>query len=104
MTDTVLGKIQSITIENAEGRFGIYVTLVGESTGVQDSKTIWTSNLKDDPIDSATSRRISEVFSWLYGLMDAAKVSNFNDLQNVPVMITYEDNLLKSWRILTEVI
>lgn len=81
-----LGKITSIDIENIDGHFGLFITLEGGGCGVND---YFGKNYIVDKIQK---------------LMKDAKVSKMFLLKNKPVEITFEGNLLKEWRILTEVL
>lgn len=86
MNDKVLGKITFIDIENVDGYFGLFVTLEGNGYGVTDFIG------KDYLCDKIKL------------LMEEAKVSTLSSLKNKPVEIIFEDNTLKKWRILKEVL
>ena len=109
MKEKLLGKIESIHFGLEDGRFGLSVTLTGNGMGVVsnfvawDPETVkvtkytkWTEKERDAELVKIM-RKISE-------LLDQAKISNINDLVNVPVEIELESNRLYDWRILTEVL
>jgi len=124
MTRKVLGKIESVDFGHCgyqECCIGISFTLVGETGGVSDAKCVWDPNMITAPNPSSNSIEIDsvestgwtekdrskqndEVMRYISDLLHQAKIHSLNDLQGVPVEITYEGNTLQSWRILTEVI
>ena len=85
---------------------GASFTIGGEGWGVGDFWGTWA----DDPSERAkwtfadqndefakTTRRLVE-------LLKAAKKSDVSQLVGTPVEVTFDGNLLKSWRVLTEVV
>jgi len=104
-----LGKIVSIDIKIEEGRIGLFSHLTSvdgdtvfinpscwDPQTVNSDKAKWSGEDRDKDL-SIIMRRISE-------LLDAAKVSSLSELNGKPVEITISENMIKSWRILTEVI
>jgi len=104
-----IGKIQKIKFGYGgyqDAMIGVSFTLGGESWGVSDFWGAWagercesTQWSEQDRINTLgeTSMRISKI-------LDDSKKKDLNDMLNVPIECTFDGNLLKSWRILTEVI
>lgn len=106
-----IGKIQSVAFGMGgydDAMLGLTVTLGSDkdSWGVGDFKGTWACEpgkytkwtLQDQTEHWGTMVR------WIGELLAAAKVSTVSDLKGIPVEVTFDDNLLKSWRILTEAI
>src|SRR5690349_154756 len=107
-----LGKIQAVTVGMGgyqEAMFGVGFTLGGEGWGVNDWWGFWSrSQMKrsehckwteDERLDA-----LRDTFVRLDALMKDAKVTDSARLKGVPVEVVIEENTLKSWRILTEVL
>lgn len=109
MIEKQLGKIQGISVGFGgydDAMFGVSVSLGSGCWGINDFRGTWGHDpdkrakwTKEDQI-----RYFGETMKWLHDLMKAAEVNNVSELKGVPVEITTENNRLKSWRILTEVI
>jgi hypothetical protein len=109
---TELGKIQKVSFGHGgyqEACIGINFTLGGEGWGVGSSETAWdaemiecTNNCKWTEEDR--SKQYDEIVRYISRLLKEAKVSNVNDLEGVPIEATFDGQLLRDWRILTEVI
>lgn len=108
MDGKFLGKISNIYIGKEDSRFGIFITLSGEYT-TQTSYTAW------DPEDiipdehhkwgeNDRDKELSKIMRKLSKIMSDAKVTKFNNLLNIPIEMEFENNMLKDWRILTEVL
>ena len=104
-----LGKISNV--EFGMGGYqdvciGVSFTLEGKSWGVSDFWGCWA--LKWDQHCEWTEKdRINDlgnIVLKIATLLEDAKVKGVSDLKNVPVEATFEDNKLKSWRILKEVL
>lgn len=108
-----IGKIERFSVGHG-GRddvmFGVSVTLSGPGWGVSDFKGVWSPAAFGPPPDYAKwneedrDRDISATFRWLDQLLKDAKVKDVRDLVGKPIEATFDDQLLKSWRILTEVL
>ena len=106
-----LGRIVSVKLGDGgydDAMFGFTFYL---STGSGGSVCDFWGTWGHEPNESCkwTKTEQNEVFLDCFlrvkKLMKQAKVSNFNQLKNVPIEITWDDkNRLKSWRILTEVL
>ena len=89
-----------------EAMFGVSFTLGGDSWGIGDFIGAWGM----EPSEHAEWDEHDQDLQWgtmcrrLIELMEAAEVDSVADLKNTPVEVTTEGGILKSWRILTEVI
>lgn len=110
---TLLGKIYSISYGlggRDDVQFGLTVELKGNGWGTVDFIGVWDYNHIETPSEYATwteesrtnklvalNRKISE-------LLKITNVKTIDQLKNKPVEATFENGILKSWRILTEVL
>lgn len=112
MTEKKLGKISQVRFGHGgyqDAMLGIHLTFTGEGWGVDTSIAHWDaeqipcsdrskwSEQDRDNWYASTMRRVST-------LLADAKVRDVMALMNKPVEVTFEDNTLKGWRLLTEVI
>lgn len=77
--------------------------------GVQDSRSAWDAeNIKYSKNSKWTEadrdKKYAEIVRYLSKLLKDAKVNSIDKLKGIPVEVTFEDNMLKEWRILTEVL
>lgn len=104
-----LGKIQKVRVGFGgydDAMFGVAFTLGGaDGWGVSDWKGPWTTKVTESTkwTEADRSHEFDTVMRWLWQLCKEAKVTTVDQLQGIPVEVTFEDNRLKSWRILTEV-
>lgn len=102
--DRYLGKIADIDLRDWDGQLGIYINLhgsVGTCTllgGVPE----WYERSSFTPTERIMilGRAVDEI----YRHMKKAKVTRLQDLKNKPVEMIFENHVLKSWRILEEVL
>ena len=107
-----LGKIQSVKFGHGgyqDACIGLSVTLGNGSWGVGDFKGAWDPNIISWSIDSKwseedRSKNIDETVRFISKLLNDAKVNSVDKLKNIPVEVTFDGNMLKEWRILTEVL
>lgn len=109
MIEKQLAKISSVSVGFGgydDAMFGVSVAFTHGCWGVNDFKGWWAAKpgknakwTREDQI-----KRWGENMEWLKDLMRDAKVESVAALRNTPVELTLENNQLKSWRILTEVI
>ena len=109
MTTIELGKIKSVRFGFGgyqDAQFGLTVDMGGDGWGVGDFKGWWSSPPSSGAKWTEADRRegFSDLTLWLIDLMTQAKVHDVADLHGVPVEITFDGNLLKSWRVLSEVL
>ena len=108
-----LGKIECVKFGHVgynEAQLGLQFTFSGGSWGVvYNSDAFWDAELiectshcdwSDDDRDEAYAKIMREVSS----LLAQAQVHDIYELKGKPVECTFDGNLLKSWRILTEVL
>jgi hypothetical protein len=108
-TRTELGRIQQISFGwggYQDAMIGVSITLGGQAWGVGDFKGAWgvehTEHCKwaeDDRL-----RQLGEACIWLRDLLTKAKKQTLGDLEGIPIEATFDGNLLKSWRVLDEVL
>jgi hypothetical protein len=108
-TRTELGRIQKISFGwggYQDAMIGINLTLGGQSWGVGDFKGTWGIERSDRAQWSEEDRlrQLGEACMWLRDLLTKAKKQTLDDLVGVPIEATFDGNLLKSWRVLEEVL
>jgi hypothetical protein len=107
-----LGKIENISFGYGgyqDCMLGLSVTLGNGEWGVQDFKGNWDAeSIKVTEYTQWTEtdrdRDYSNLVRFISKLLKQAKVSNIEQLKGKPVEVTFDSNLLKEWRILTEVL
>lgn len=109
MSGEKLGKIQDVRFGFGgyqDAMIGISFTLGGDGWGVGDFWGDWSIKRSDTAKWSEADRmgRLAETVWRIKELLDDAKVRNVEDLKDIPVMVSFEGNTLKSWRVLKEVL
>lgn len=111
MTEKKIGKIVSIKLGYGgyqDAQFGLSVDLGGKSWGVYDFKGCWSIDTKCDRnckwTESDRDKNFSDTMRFINDLLRKAKKQSINELKNVPIEVTFENDRLKSWRILEEVL
>ena len=107
-----LGKITSVRFGLGgyqDACLGLSVSLGDGSWGVGDFKGTWDAeSIKRSEYAKWTeedrSKGYDETMRFLSKLLKEAKVDSVDKLKDVPVEVTFDGNVLKEWRILTEVI
>ena len=89
--------------------FGVYFDLGGDGWGCSSWMGTWSPGLrKHKPGDQWDESNRDETFSKLCRhideLLNQAKVTKLDQLIGKPIIATFDGNLLKRWRLLTEVI
>ena len=107
-----LGKIEDIRfgLGGYQGAMlGLHVTLGNSGWGVGDSRANWdaeqikwTENTQWS--ESDRDKWFSEIMRYVSKLLKEAKVDSVDKLKGKQVEVTFDGNMLKSWRILTEVL
>ncbi len=104
-----LGKITSARIGEEDGRMGIWFSLGGDGWVVGDTTHWWwsesievTSTTQWTEADRNEAK--ADAMTFLGVILKKAKVRYLDDLKGKPIEVTFNGNLLKSWRILTEVL
>jgi len=108
MNDTILGKISAVNFGVDEGRIGLRLTLEG-SWCVMTSHQVWDPTVTPPGEYSKWTiedqdKELASMMRKVSKLLNDAKVSDIRELLGKPVEFTSEDGMLKSWRILTEVL
>lgn len=104
-----IGKIISARIGHGgyqDAMLGVTFELGNDSFGVQDFWGCWQGKPSKyaEWTEEWQTTEFGNVFRRIGDLLLAAKVGNFSELIGKPVEIIFENNCLKSWRILTEAI
>jgi len=105
MTGIQLGKIRKVTFGNYEYLFGLFLDLGGDGWGVSAeycyNHCYMPKNQlgEQDKIDDELT-----MISKIQLLLSDAKVETIDQLIGKPVEVTFEGNLIRSFRILTEVL
>jgi len=107
-----LGKIEAVKFGVGgyqDAMLGIHVTLGNGSWGVGDSRANWDAEqIKWSEHSKWTEEDrdvwYAEIMRYVSKLLQDAKVDSVDKLKGKPVEVTLDGNLLKEWRILTEVL
>ena len=107
-----LGKIESVSfgLGGYQGAMlGLHVTLSSKGWGVGDSKGNWDSEQVKWSEHSKWTEEdrdgwYAEIMRYVSKLLKEAKVDSVDKLKGKPVEVTFDGNILKEWRILTEVL
>jgi len=105
-----IGKIKSVTLGYGgyqEAMLGFTFTLGSKkgSWGVGDFKGMWTTTSKGAKwTEDDRTLEFGKAMRFVWELMKDANVQTLDDLNGVPIEVTFDANMLKSWRILKEVI
>lgn len=104
-----LGKISSVHfgyVGYQDMQFGLQLEFQSQGWGVSTSiSDAWALDIKPGPWteedrDSGYAKTMRE----LNRIMREAKVYDVNRLKGIPVELTFEGNVLKDWRVLSEVL
>lgn len=93
-----LGKINSVRFGYWEFMFGLHLELGGSAWGTMTSYD-YNPSYKGD-ITYVALKMLNDIQS----LLKSAKVDSVEKLKNIPIEATFEDNLLKGFRVLEEVL
>lgn len=107
-----LGKIESVKFGLGgyqDAMIGLHVTLGNSGWGVNDSCCAWDVELIKwtehcQWTEEDRDKQYVDILRYLSKLLKAAKVDSVDRLKGVPIEATFEGNILKEWRILTEVL
>jgi hypothetical protein len=111
--ETRIGKIKRAIVGMGgyqDAMFGVSFDLGSDkdSWGVSDFWGAWAPSIKVTEYTKWTeadrAKQLSDAFTRLAQLMLEAKVSDVNKLAGFPIEVKFDGHLLKSWRVLTEVI
>jgi hypothetical protein len=104
-----LGRIRSVTFGSGgyqDAMIGITFDLGGEGWGIGDFWGHWSSKPSSGAkwTEAEQVKYLGEVVMRISTLLTSAKVSDISKLKGVPVEVITENNSLKSWRVLKEVL
>ena len=107
-----LGKIENVKFGIGgyqDAMIGLHVTLgnngwsVGDSRSTWDAETIkWSEHCRWTEADR--DKQYAELLRYVSKLLKDAKVDSVDKLKGIPVEVTFDGNMLKEWRVLTEVL
>lgn len=106
-----IGKIKSVRFGHGgyqDAMIGISFDLGSdkESWGVHDFWGMWatTRHSTCQWTEEDRTRQLGEMVMRINALLADAKVHDIADLAGIPVEVTFDGNILKEWRVLTEAI
>lgn len=107
-----LGKIKNVRFGLGgynHAMIGIHFELGGESWGVSDSRSYWDNNLIKHTVnckwtESDRTNEFSKIMEYISNLLRDGKVDSIEKLKGKPIEVELDGNMLKEWRILTEVL
>ena len=110
--ETKLGKLENVKFGLGgyqDACLGLTVTISGDGWGVCDNKSTWdVSQIECSDsckwTEEDRSKGYDEIMRFVSSLLSDAKVSSVDLLNGKPVEAIFDGMMLKSWRILTEVI
>jgi len=110
--DVRLGKIEKVNfgIDGYQGScLGLFVTISCGSICVMNNKSMWDYNLVEYTEDCKWTeddrdKEAIDIMKYISNLLQDAKVLTVDELKGIPIEATFDGMILKSWRILTEVL
>lgn len=86
---------------------GLHVTLESSGWGTSDTRSAWdATQIKHSEhckwTEASRDAQYAEIMRYVSSLLAAAKVDRVDQLVGIPIAATFEGNLLKEWRVLTE--
>ena len=109
MDKTELAKIISVEFGwggYQDAQIGLSLTFEGDGTGCQTFIGCWCAPPSEHAKwnENDQTKELGKTARLIRDTLTDAKVQSVSQLLGKPVELTYEGNLLQSWRILTEVI
>ena len=101
-----LGKITKASFGKLYDRpniFGLFLEFGGQSWGIGDGGR-YAFNIEYKGADGERNVAALKVADTVKDILDEAKVSTVDQLIGIPVEVTTEGNMFKSFRVLTEVL
>jgi hypothetical protein len=102
-----LGKISKVSFGlNDREHIGILFSLQGKGWGVNSWWGFYSGERSEESkwTESDRNTEIGIIVMRIADLLHQAKVQTIDQLQGVPIEVTFDGNLLNSWRVLEEVI
>ena len=108
--ETMIGKIESVFFGHGgyqDAFIGIGFTLSGKGWGVSDFRGYWDAEIIHHSdnckwSEDGRDREFAETMRYVSKLLADAKCGSVDKLKGKPIEATFDGNMLKSWRILTE--
>lgn len=101
MTEKILGKLTNVKFGSGGydgAMFGLTVTLEMGHSSCMDFIGVWKHpNEAQRPAHADTMMSLIE-------LMEQARVDEVHELEGIPVEVTMDGSVMKSWRVLEEVL
>jgi len=109
MEKKVLGKIEQVEfgcVHDREYLFGLILCLkTSDSSGVVDMHVVnMSKSMTSVEWNTKQNEEIVKMVKFVNKLLKDAKIKTIDQLVNVPIEMIFSNNLLKSFRILTEVL
>lgn len=111
--ETRLGKIQSVYFGRGgyqDCHFGLFLDLGGDDWGVGAAgpNSFWDTSMECSDTHKWTEQSRSDAYSkemrFISETLNKAKVNSVEKLKGIAVEVTFDGQILKSWRILEEVL
>lgn len=107
-----LGKIKNVYFGLGgyqDCQIGIHFTFEGKGWGCGMSKGAWDCNQIEHTKHSKwteedRSRDYNAIVRYVSDILEKAKVDRVDKLEGIPVEVTFDNGMLKSWRVLEEVL
>ena len=107
-----LGKIKNVRFGIGgyqDCQLGAHFELGGDSWGVTDSRSVWDpTRVKCEEYTQWTeedrNKQMNDIMRYVSSLLKDAKVDIVEELAGKPIECSFDGNILKEWRILTEVL
>lgn len=110
-TEVKLGKIQKVSFGLGgyqDTMLGISLMLGASTWSTHYHKGFWGPDItvteRTQWTEDDRTAEFAELVHYVGELLSNANVKCVADLKNIPIEVTFEKNVLKSWRILEEVI
>ena len=107
MTYKKLGKISRVEFgihDDYPNLVGIKFTFSGVGWGVQSGVSAYVEDESDEPMGAQNQIDACAMLQRVKSILKDAKVKNISELIGKPVEVTFDNNLFKDFRILTEVL
>lgn len=105
MDGKFLGKIERARLVREDGRFGFVFDLSSAGGSTTDARVVWET--RPDRAQWTLQERadqMAHIMARVMLIMAEAKKHDFAQLTGVPIEVEFDGNMLKSWRVLTEVL
>lgn len=112
MTEKYLGKIEKVRFGiggYGDASIGMHFTLSYGGYGTQTSRCFWDANTVERTpsckwTEEERTVKYGEIVRYISDLLKKAKVDDISKLAGKPIEVEADGNMLKSWRILEEVL